>query len=364
MNATITQQVLFDYNALDTESRVKLQQLERELKDDHHTVDRLVGETLDKMWHIGSKYHEVQLLLRSRATNNFQTWFTATHAADNGGLLRKAYRCINIYQNVRRDNLSLLADTGKSTVYALASKSTPDSARAEILKRLGAGEKLGANDIVEIIESAKDAEMPMMLPMVIEEVAIKQEFVHAELSSDSTPRTPDVSAGRHETMQPVGKPHFTSGQLNATHVIGDKPTPGPAAQWLEKQKAVAPPPSPAPKAESPTAAPPPPPPPPPLAAKPVSELAKVGYGDEAEDDEDEDDGPIELTPLAPPPPPASAIPLPPPPPLVVRSQIDIAVEFSKLSAEKQFEVAYLMLTKMTKQQVKELFIKYQTQGEK
>jgi hypothetical protein len=102
--------------------------------------------------------------------------------------------------------------------------------------------------------------------------------------------------------------------------------------------------------------------PPPLAAKPVSELAKVEYGDEAEDDED--DGPVELTPIAPPPPPTNAIPLPPPPPLVARSQIDIAVEFSKLSAEKQFEVAYLMLTKMTKQQVKELFIKYQTQGEK
>lgn len=170
MNAII-QPVLFDYNALDTEARVKLQQLERELKDDHHTVDRLVGETLDKMWHIGSKYHEVQLLLRSRATNNFQTWFTATHAADNGGLLRKAYRCINIFQNVRRDNLSLLANTGKSTVYALASKSTPDSARAEISKRLTAGEKLEANDIIEIIESAKAAEMPMMLPMVVEEAA-------------------------------------------------------------------------------------------------------------------------------------------------------------------------------------------------
>jgi len=185
----------------------------------------------------------------------------------------------------------------------------------------------------------------------------------------------EVGANRLESMKPVGKPHFTSAQLNkphftsaqlnTTHAIGDKPTPGPAAQWLEKQKAAATP----PKAESPTttapiATPPPPPlPPPPAAAKPVSELAKVEYDAEAEDDED--DGPVELTPILPPPPPASAIPLPPPPlPLVGRAQIDIAVEFSKLSEEKQFEVAWLILNKLTKKQVSDLFVKYQTEGRK
>ena len=358
---------MFDYSQLTIETRIKVQQLETEIDEGHAEVQVLMTQTLDKMWGVGEKYSRVQELLEAHQIS-FKSWFLSKYGSE--AMLRKAYKCIRIYSDLTRDKLSLVADYGKSVVYEITAKNTPQSARDEIIERLSKGEELSADDLANIIENHTIVSTPWLLPG-IEPVASNeadatgietfQHLTHGNEVDDhitevgkmvapAVTETHEVGASYHEAMKPVGTPKFTPGQIHATHVISDKPTP--------------PPPSPAPKAESPTAAPPPPPPPPPLAAKPVSELAKVEYDDhEAEDDEDEDDGPIELTPLAPPPP-ASAIPLPPPPPLVVRSQIDIAVEFSKLSAEKQFEVAYLMLTKMTKQQVKELFIKYQTQGEK
>ena len=373
---------MFDYSQLTIETRIKVQQLETEIDEGHAEVQVLMTQTLDKMWGVGEKYSRVQELLEAHQIS-FKSWFLSKYGSE--AMLRKAYKCIRIYSDLTRDKLSLVADYGKSVVYEITARNTPQAARDEIIERLSKGEELSADDLANIIENHTIVSTPWLLPG-IEPVASNEAdatgietFQHLtpgnenvthivdanEMVTPAVTGTHEVGANRLESMKPVGKPHFTSAQLNTTHAIGDKPAPGPAAQWLEKQKAAATP----PKAESPTttapiATPPPPPlPPPPAAAKPVSELAKVEY-DDHEADEDEDDGPIELTPIAPPPPPASAIPLPPPPPLVVRSQIDIAVEFSKLSAEKQFEVAYLMLTKMTKQQVKELFIKYQTQGEK
>jgi len=110
------------------------------------------------------------------------------------------------------------------------------------------------------------------------------------------------------------------------------------------------------------------PPPPPPAAKPVSQLAKVEYDDdEAEGDEEEEEEvsePVELkaAPIAPPPP---AMPLPPPPPpMVMRPQVDIVAEFGKLSEEKQFEVAWLMLMKMPGYKVLRLISEYQNRREK
>lgn len=332
-------------------------------------------QTLDKMWGVGEKYSRVQGLLEAHQLS-FKSWFLSKYGSE--AMLRKAYKCIRLYSDLTRDNLSLVADYGKSVVYEITAKNTPQAARDEIIKRLQEGEDLSADDLANIIENHTIVSTPWLLPG-IEPVASDEPtgtgietFRHLtpgsvadnhiveanEMVTPAVTETHEVGASYHEAMKPVGTPKFTPGQLNTTHVIGDKPTPGPAAQWLEKQKAVAAPPPPAPKAESPTIAPPPPPPPP--AAKPVSELAKVEY-DEAEDD----DGPVELTPIAPPPPPpASAIPLPPPPPLVARSQIDIALEFERLPEAKRVETAWLILSKLTKQQVSDLFIKFQLEGRK
>lgn len=273
-HTNLTQVTMFDYAALTTEARVKVQQVERELETEYRELDRLAGLTIEKMWDIGQKYAEVQRLLSgNKERTGFKSWFYSKFGED-GGLLRKAYRCIGIYNQIERDKLSRLTEVGKTSLYALTSVSTTQAARDEVLQRLEVGEELTAADIQEVIDrhSAEKlfAQPALPLPMTVESEAVGDESAEVAVVEDEgvwlEPESTTVSV--EEPALVVDTPPPPQSETPEAPMGASTPTQKPSTQ-------AAPPPLP-PKAQpQPTAEPPPPLPPLPPPIQPVSQVDSI-----------------------------------------------------------------------------------------
>jgi hypothetical protein len=144
MTASLTQTNLFDYTALDTETRVVVQQRTTEIKS---LMRRAAQDIID----IGQKLIEVKTRL---GHGNFGTWLLAEFQWGDD----TARNFINVAK--RFGQIPKFSDFAPSALYLLASPSTPEPARLEALERAEAGEPITYTKAREIVNEYRLAGAP------------------------------------------------------------------------------------------------------------------------------------------------------------------------------------------------------------
>ncbi|MHC5747338.1 MAG: DUF3102 domain-containing protein [Nostoc sp.] len=131
----------FDYEILDSEQRLVIQQRTGEIKE------RLRRSAQD-IWEIGQKLTDVRSRLKH---GQFETWLKA----EFGWSRRTAYNFINVYETLaERANFAQI-DIATSALYLLAAPSTPQNVREEFLQRAHEGETITHKSIRQVIEDEK-----------------------------------------------------------------------------------------------------------------------------------------------------------------------------------------------------------------
>lgn len=131
----------FDYENLDSEQRIVIQQRTGEIKE------RLRRSAQD-IWEIGQKLAEVRSQIKH---GQFEIWLKA----EFGWSRRTAYNFINVYETLaERANLAQI-DIATSALYLLAAPSTPQNVREEFIQRAHEGETITHKSIRQVIEEEK-----------------------------------------------------------------------------------------------------------------------------------------------------------------------------------------------------------------
>lgn len=138
------QLVLFDYNTLDTETRIVAQQRAVEIKD-------LMRNTAENIMRVGEKLLEVQVKL---GDGRFDAWLEAEFKWSR----RTAYNFIGVFKEFRDHANFAQIDIATSALYLIAAPSTLESARQEIMLRAEAGERISHTAAKAVVEAHKAAE--------------------------------------------------------------------------------------------------------------------------------------------------------------------------------------------------------------
>lgn len=117
----------FDYGALDSETRIVVQQRTGEIRS-------LVRRSAQDVCDLGAKLIEVKDRL---GDGNFREWLRS----EFGWSHMTAYRFIQVHERFGRNNL-LQVDVAPSALYLLAAPSTPEEAVDEALERAADGERI------------------------------------------------------------------------------------------------------------------------------------------------------------------------------------------------------------------------------
>lgn len=133
---------LFDYNALDSETRIVVQQRTSEIKT-------LMRRTAQDIIDIGAKLIDVKQRL---GHGRFGGWLNAEFGWSESAAL-KMMQVTGAFKSVNFTDLNF----GASALYLLAAPSTPDEARAEALERAAAGETITHTIGREIVTTHKSA---------------------------------------------------------------------------------------------------------------------------------------------------------------------------------------------------------------
>ena len=131
---------LFDYNTLDTETRIVVQQRTSEIKT---LMRRSAQDIID----IGQKLIEVKQRL---GHGHFGGWLDAEFSWSEP-TAQRFMRVFERFKSVKLTDLSI----APSALYALAAPSTPEPARAEAIERAQAGEPITHSAAKAIIEEYK-----------------------------------------------------------------------------------------------------------------------------------------------------------------------------------------------------------------
>lgn len=135
------QLVLFDYDQLDSETRIITRQRAGEIKS-------LMRATAENIMQVGEKLLEVQVKL---GNGQFDAWLSAEFDWSR----RTAYNFIGVFKQFRdRANFAQI-DVATSALYLLAAPSTPDSAVEEVLTRAEAGERISHGETKQIVAQHK-----------------------------------------------------------------------------------------------------------------------------------------------------------------------------------------------------------------
>lgn len=143
MSAQIQTQ-LFDYEALDTESRIVIQQRAGEIK----TLAKRVASDIVE---IGGKLAEVKD--RLGGNGRFNAWLTA----ELGWSERTAYNFIAVHERFGSANFAI-ENVAPSALYLLVAPATPEPARVAAVEIANQGEKVTHKTAKALVEVAKEAE--------------------------------------------------------------------------------------------------------------------------------------------------------------------------------------------------------------
>lgn len=136
----------FDYEALDSEQRIIIQQRTGEIKE-------RLRRSAQEIWEVGQKLVDVRSRLKH---GQFETWLKA----EFGWSRRTAYNFINVYEAFgERTNLAQI-DIATSALYLLAAPSTPQQVRNEFLQRAREGEAVTHKSLRRVMEEEKSQSTP------------------------------------------------------------------------------------------------------------------------------------------------------------------------------------------------------------
>lgn len=135
-------QVRFDYESLNFETRVVIQEQTRDLKE------RLQRSAQD-IWEIGQKLAKVRSHLKQRG--QFESWLKAEFGLSR----RTAYNFINVYETFRESANFARSNIATSALYLLASPSTPQAIRNQFIQQASTGAKITYQDIRKVISKEK-----------------------------------------------------------------------------------------------------------------------------------------------------------------------------------------------------------------
>lgn len=145
------QLVLFDYNTLDSETRIVVQQRTGEIRE-------LMRNTAENIMRVGEKLLEVQVKL---GNGQFDSWLQTEFDWSR----RTAYNFISVHKRFRGRADFAQIDVATSALYLLAAPSTPDSAVDEILERAEVGEQITHSAAKQTVTDHKrqlSPELPQM----------------------------------------------------------------------------------------------------------------------------------------------------------------------------------------------------------
>jgi hypothetical protein len=125
---TLEQITLFDYTALDTETRISLKQRAGRINERTRRIAQ-------DIWENGREFHEAQQELAQYGYGRFIAWAET----ETGYSKRTVYNMIGVYQHIDCANFAQ-SKIAISALYLLAAPSTPESARLEALERAEQGE--------------------------------------------------------------------------------------------------------------------------------------------------------------------------------------------------------------------------------
>lgn len=155
---TDTQLALFNYEDLDTETRIVVQQRTSEIK-------ALMRTTAQGIIDIGEKLIDVRSKLD---TGKFRGWlrleFEWSHMT--------AYRFIQVSERFSSNNL-LQGDIAPSALYLLASPSTPDDIRDHFIEQAQSGEKVTYSEVRSLKKAFELAPDPIKERLINGEIAPK-----------------------------------------------------------------------------------------------------------------------------------------------------------------------------------------------
>lgn len=141
-------QFKFDYESLNFETRVVIQEQARELKE------RLQRSAQD-IWEIGQKLAQVRSHLKQRG--QFESWLKAEFDLSR----RTAYNFINVYESFRESANFAQSNIATSALYLLASPSTPLAIRNQFIQQASTGAKITYQDIREAVSKEKLKRSPV-----------------------------------------------------------------------------------------------------------------------------------------------------------------------------------------------------------
>lgn len=136
-----TQGALFDYETLDAENRIVVQQRTTEIHD-------LIRKTAENVVQIGAKLVEVQQRLAGRFTGWLESEFSWSE--------RTAYNYMAVFQKF--GGQKSIAKIANSALYLLAAPGTPETARHAAIEMAEAGEPVTHKMAQVIVAAAKEAE--------------------------------------------------------------------------------------------------------------------------------------------------------------------------------------------------------------
>jgi hypothetical protein len=138
------QKQLFDYEALDTESRIVIQQRAGEIKT---LAKRVAGDIVE----IGGKLAEVKD--RLGGNGRFNGWLSA----ELGWSERTAYNFIAVHERFGSANFAI-ENVAPSALYLLVAPGTPEPARQAAVEMANQGEKVTHKTAKVLVETARGAE--------------------------------------------------------------------------------------------------------------------------------------------------------------------------------------------------------------
>lgn len=142
----IIQQTLFDYQQLDTETRIVVQQRTTEIK-------ALMRRTAQDIIEIGQKLIEVKAALNH---GQFGPWLEAEFEWGTA----QAARFMQVADKFGGSQIYQIDKLAPSALYLLAAPSTPDEARQEAIDRARNGESVTHSLAKEIVNGHKGASQP------------------------------------------------------------------------------------------------------------------------------------------------------------------------------------------------------------
>jgi hypothetical protein len=177
----------FDYQQLDMETRLSVQQFTREIKERIQRSAQTIVE-------IGERLAEVRERLED---GQFTAWLQTEFAWSR----RTAYNFISVFERFGRANVAQL-DIAASALYLLSAPSTPDTARAAVIERAETGERITHQAVKQLIEQHQPLD-----------AAVVERLEAAGATVNPIPN----AAGRFQVVAPPGWP-TEIGPLTREHI--------------------------------------------------------------------------------------------------------------------------------------------------